>query len=369
MKIDSRFLNLPYYIWRGIQYHIPEEISCHSLALVNFLVTRRCNSRCIMCSIWETGNKEEELSIEEIRRIFSHRVFKDLDYISLAGGEPFLRDDIAEIADTVQSCCHKLNGMSIFTNGFLTSLVEQRLKEVLERVDLKRLGEFLVSVSIDGIGEVHDKIRGVKDGFPKAVATIDLLREMQKQYGFKMQINTVIQKSNLGMLNEIWQFAQDKGLHIHFVPVRLANFIFSNVDRKSNFEIEMDQIKDLKKFVFGTYLKGDESPVRLFWEDYFNMARANDRKTPCLWNSYAAALNADGTLFPCEASSSLVYGNVREKDIEEIWCSKESIEKRKKLRKTFCKKCTLECTSDGALYREFFQYAGFLMKRKLQGGK
>jgi len=301
--------------------------------------------------------------------VFSHRVFKDLDYISLAGGEPFLRDDIAEIAETVQSCCHKLNGMSIFTNGFLTSLVEKRLKEILERVDLSRLNEFLVSVSIDGIGEVHDNIRGVKGGFEKANTTIDLLIEMQKQYGFKMQLNTVIQKSNLGMLNDIWQFAQDKGLPIHFVPVRLANFVFSNVDRKNNFEIEMDQIEDLKKFVFETYLEGDESPVRIFWEDYFNMAGGNNRTTPCLWNSYAVALNADGTLFPCEASSSLVYGNVSDKDIEEIWCSKESIGKRKKLRKSFCKSCALECTSDGALYREFFQYAGFLMKRKLRGDK
>jgi MoaA/NifB/PqqE/SkfB family radical SAM enzyme len=367
MKIDSRLLQLPHYIWRGIEYHLPEDLYCHYPVLVNFLVTRRCNSRCIMCSIWESGSKEEELSIEEIRRIFSHKVFKNLDYISLAGGEPFLRGDIADIAQTVQSCCRKLNGMSLFTNGFLTSLVEKRMKELLGKVDMARLGEFLVSVSIDGIGPLHDRIRGVEGGFEKANSTIEMLKELQKFYGFKLQLNTVIQKTNLEMLDEVWQFAQEKGLNVHFVPVRLANFVFSNVDRKSTFEIEMGQIEYLKKFIFDTYLNGNESPSRLFWEDYFRVAQGHDRKTPCLWNSYAVALNADGTLFPCEASSSLVYGNVRDTDIEEIWCSKKSIEKRKKLRGAFCKRCTLECTSDGALYREFFQYAGFFMKRKLLG--
>jgi len=367
--MNINILRLPYLLWRGVGYHLPERWSCNYPVLVNFLVTRRCNSRCLMCSIWKTGNRKEEMSLSEIDRIFSSRLFKALDYISLAGGEPFLRDDIADIASTVYSRCDKLNGMSIFTNGFLTGLIEKRLIEVLNGIDTDRLKEFLVSVSIDGIGQVHDEIRGVEGGFEKAAKTLKVLKKMSMEYSFTLQMNTVIQKSNIDMLDDIWMFAADNGVRVHFVPVRLANFVFSNLDRRNKFEIEPDQLDILKKFVFGRYLKDDNSPLSLFWLDYFRMAEGKERKVPCLWNSYAVALNADGTLFPCEASSTFVYGNALEADPYDIWCSEKSREARTRLRDSFCKRCTLECTSDGAMYREFFRYSAFLLKRKLAGKK
>ena len=85
---------------------IAERVSTPSsdgIRSVNLATTYYCNSRCTMCSIWELYRKDRsrasaELSLEDIRVIFSSRRFLGLRSIALTGGEPFLRRDLVDIA-------------------------------------------------------------------------------------------------------------------------------------------------------------------------------------------------------------------------------------------------------------------------------
>ena len=61
-------------------------------SFVTFIVTWRCNGRCIFCDVWKKQpNIKEELTIEEIKKIFLQ--LKNIDVLRLSGGEPFLRND------------------------------------------------------------------------------------------------------------------------------------------------------------------------------------------------------------------------------------------------------------------------------------
>ena len=78
--IDNRFVPYPY--------------------LLTFVVTRRCNSRCQMCSIWKEKDSPL-LSLEQIERIFRQNDFSFIRSVTLTGGEPTLRSDLVQICQTV----------------------------------------------------------------------------------------------------------------------------------------------------------------------------------------------------------------------------------------------------------------------------
>ena len=121
-----------------------------------FFVTSRCNLRCSHCFYWQEINKsfDEELSIDEIQKIsrsFSHPL-----YLSLTGGEPFLRKDLFEIIRVFHAGCGTRE-VGIATNGTLREATIQTVLSVLEKRLLENLS---IQVSLDGLEATHDSIRG-----------------------------------------------------------------------------------------------------------------------------------------------------------------------------------------------------------------
>jgi len=77
------------------------------------IVTYRCNAKCYMCNTWQHPTKKgEEFSAELVRKIP-----EGLKFINITGGEPFLREDLAEIVD---AALDKTQRLVISTNGYFT---------------------------------------------------------------------------------------------------------------------------------------------------------------------------------------------------------------------------------------------------------
>lgn len=146
---------------------------------ITFFVTGRCNLRCKMCFYWQNianANFSNELKLDEIEKISQN--FKDIVWLSLTGGEPFIRTDIDEIIKIFYRN-NKVKNVSIYTNGFFTQRTLECVKSVLS--ECKNL--FLtVNISIDGINEVHDSIRGVPGSFKKALTTLKELEKLKSVY-------------------------------------------------------------------------------------------------------------------------------------------------------------------------------------------
>ena len=85
-------------------------------------LTYRCNSRCTMCDIWKMENSPE-LPVLEFAKLPS-----SLRDINLSGGEPFLRQDLAEIVAVVAKACPQARFV-ISSNGFATELILEQMKK------------------------------------------------------------------------------------------------------------------------------------------------------------------------------------------------------------------------------------------------
>lgn len=167
---------------------------------LNFSITYNCQSRCLTCSIWEIRPKNE-LTIDEIREFArKNNYFK---WITITGGEPFLRSDIAEIAKTFKDNCKGLYLMTMPTNSLCNpSTVEARLRQILS-LGIPRVA---ITLSLDGYRELHDKIRGVPGNFDKVMENCRMIKRVQKEYSnLDFVFGYTMSKFNQGQFESTFQ--------------------------------------------------------------------------------------------------------------------------------------------------------------------
>ena len=136
---------------------------------LTYLVTFRCNARCVMCDCWRKTHTDE-LSPPAIEGIF--RQLPRQDAVRLSGGEPFLRRDLREIADLAAALLRPLY-LHITSNGFLTEQIVRFCETRTRALPLMLL------ISLDGVGEKHDAVRGSAGAWEKAMRTLHALAARQ----------------------------------------------------------------------------------------------------------------------------------------------------------------------------------------------
>ena len=150
--------------------------------LLTYTVTFRCNARCIMCDSWKLKG-HHDLEIEEIESIF--RQLPRLDAVRLTGGEPFVRTDLLEIVELVVRYLRPF-GIHITSNGFLTD----RIIELCEK--RSRVVPLQIMISMDGLAEQHNHIRGNKNAFGCAMKTIESLIPLRRKLNLDLVVNQTI---------------------------------------------------------------------------------------------------------------------------------------------------------------------------------
>lgn len=179
-------------------------------------VTYRCNSRCVMCNIW----KKEPAP--ELRPEDYGNLPENLQDINITGGEPFLRNDLREIIEIISQRCPKVN-IIISTNGFATNLILSQVKGII-----KIQPKIGIAVSIDGIGEKHDEIRGIPGGFKKVMATFNGLREL----GMKnLKIAFTLGDYNFAELPPVYNLARELGAEFSLAVAHSSENFFSKENK------------------------------------------------------------------------------------------------------------------------------------------
>lgn len=162
-------------------------------------LNNRCHSRCRYCSFWSTPT--EELSTDEWRRVIADLARLGTRRLSLSGGEPTLRRDLAEI---VRAAVDHGIATELNSSGFL--FAERR--EALRPLEL-------VKLSLDGSEPVHDRVRGRPGAFRELLAGIQVLRELGVKHSFAFTMT----RDNLGDIPFALDFARQHQTFVAFQPV------------------------------------------------------------------------------------------------------------------------------------------------------
>ncbi len=307
------------------------------------IVTYRCNARCSMCNRYKAPSKpEEELSIDTIKKL--PRMY----FTNITGGEPFIRQDLKDI---VRELYKKSDRIVISTNGFFTDRIIDLCKE------FPNIG---IRISIEGLEQTNNEIRGLPNGFNKGYTTLKKLVEMgMRDVGFGM----TVQDKNAPDLVPLYKISEElnmefatASLHNSFYFVESKNIIHDRLMVAQNFE-------DLINVLLNT-----NSPKKWF-RAYFNHGLINyifgqKRLLPCNMAFDTFFIDPYGDVMPCNGTKDKeVMGNLNTQSWDELWNSQNANTVRDKVR--CCdRNCWMIGSASPAIRKHIFKVSIWVIKHK-----
>lgn len=295
------------------------------------IVTYRCNARCNMCNRYKAPSRpEEEISIETIRKL------PQMYFTNITGGEPFIREDLRDVVAELRK---KSDRIVISTNGFFTDRIVKLCKE---------FPDVGIRISIEGLEQTNNEIRGLPDGFNRGYETLKQLKEMGlKDVGFGM----TVQDRNAKDLVDLYKLSDE--LDMEFATASLHNSFYF-VEAKNIIHDRPMVAEKFEKLI--NELLRSNSPKKWF-RAYFNYGLINyiygqKRLLPCDMSFDTFFIDPYGDVMPCNGTKDkLVMGNLNEQDWEALWSSNDAEKVRKLVRH-----CDRNCWMIGSVSPAMHKY-------------
>jgi MoaA/NifB/PqqE/SkfB family radical SAM enzyme len=299
-------------------------------------VTYRCNSRCLTCNVYE--KEADEFTAEEFDRTF-RSLGRSPYWYTMSGGEPFLRKDLAAICESAYG--HGRPGIiNIPTNGLLTSWIPGAVEDIAGRCPGTQV---IINLSLDGIEEEHDRIRGVPGSFTKAVETYRGLRSLGLP-NLTVGVHTVISVHNVGRIPEIYDY----------VVRELAPDSFITEIAEERVELETmgaaitpsaTEYGGAVDFLIGKIKEQEYSGIsritQSFRVRYYELVKRylaeGTQPIPCHAGVASAQIAPDGDVWFC-CIKAAPMGNLRDVDYDfkKIWFNEAAVAERKRVKAGEC---------------------------------
>ena len=315
---------------------------------------------CEHCFYWRSLNKRDDLTVEEIFALA--RELGRIENLNLGGGEPFLRNEFAEIC---RFFIHQNQVRQIYcpTSGYFTDRTIRALQEIL--TNEPRLQLFAMEFSLDGLPAFHNRFRGNAKSFEKALETYDALAELQQQDPrLRLHAVSTATMENLEEIRELTAFLFDRcpAMDHH-------NLALVRGDRK-NPSLRGPQLaayQCLYEEVRRIWASREQGRFGAIVEPMLQWAKVCAAKElrqviPCRAGTLSAVVYANGDVGMCETRPPL--GNLRQRSFREIWYSTEATTLRRSIADRACY-CTNEVFMWPSIVFQPSQLVKALMRAKV----
>lgn len=292
-----------------------------------FELTYLCNLNCPYCYVGRE-RKKDELTTQDWLNIIEQIPFYSL--VTLVGGEPLIRKDFVEILEkTARKTFGKVH---VVSNGILIT------DEIIDAFIRTKM--ILLSVSLDGYGENHDKNRGKEGIFDIIIANLEKLNAKKGKKGPMVDIKTIVLENNLDDLPKLYKLCNDMNFEFLSISFLRNNDLKQNSILRETFGEEfyaqkypikpyfdMEHFKEIYKEIqamkghtqlrFSPKFEGKNALEKI--EKFFSCDKnipIREIYKPCLYPYSNMMINPQGDVYPC---LSLKVGNVREKSIREVF--------------------------------------------------
>ena len=259
--------------------------------VVHFDLTYRCPLRCIHCYL-TGGKKEAEYTFEEIANILEQLSEAGTLYLTLSGGEIFLRKDLPKI---MQEARRLHFAVRLLTSG---TLIDDKMVD-----EIAKWHPELIAFSIYDLDpSIHDGITRKQGSLAKTLNVIYALRERN----VPIKISSVLMQSNIGGYRRLYSFAKEIGAQFQ-VDYRITPKITGS-QIPLQYHITEQQVKQvLNDPIFSReYETTDSDPVQGY-SGVFN-------EIPCGAGHMSCYISPYGMITPC-VQVPIECGSLREKKI------------------------------------------------------
>jgi MoaA/NifB/PqqE/SkfB family radical SAM enzyme len=325
---------------------------------VNFAVTYRCNHRCQTCAVYGddqfTASYGRELTATEIVDAFSDPLLGKLDVLRITGGEPFKRRDLTDIVTGIHRVARP-GAFYVTTNGSFPDRVGAFLRTV-GHTDAK----IHLQISIDGVGETHDRIRGFDGAFEKAVQTLEVVKELRRELPVYAGVNHTLSRLNHHSQRAVEELAHEHGFG--YRPMLARRYcentsieidpLEQEIPHRPYFDLDpeivasiYDRFRELS-LADGAWTYSKEVSTSFFWKiaeaysydaETNRVLHGNSHPNPtCMALFSHFRLMPDGDVIPCRAMPE-VAGNLRDSSFTSIWRSRTATRIRRQVKS--CRGC------------------------------
>lgn len=316
---------------------------------VSIITTYRCQMRCKMCNIWENPtDRKQEITPKELEKLPSFK------FVNVTGGEPFVRNDLEDIVEVMYQ---RSDRIVISTSGW-------HVNKIIKMAE--RFPNIGIRVSIEGLSQKNDDLRGREGGFDRGLKTLLTLKEMGvKDIGFGQTVSN----KNSGDLIPLYQLSKELGME--FATASFHNSYYFHRDDNRIHEKET-VIKDFHQLI-ERLLK--ENNPKAWFRAFFNLGLINyiqdgKRMLPCQAGTANFFIEPYGDVYPCNGLEERYWkksmGNIRDYDkFEDLWLSDDAREVRR-LVSTCPKNCWMVGTAAPVMKKYIRHPLKWVVKNKVK---
>jgi radical SAM protein with 4Fe4S-binding SPASM domain len=316
--------------------------SAARLVHVVWELTLRCDLACGHCGSRAGKARANELSTSEALDLVAQVAELGAQEVSLIGGEAYLRDDWTEIARAIADA------------GMSCSMVSGGRRMTKERAAAARdAGVSNVSISIDGMGATHDRLRGLVGSFDAALASMENLRAA----GVTVSANSQLNRLTVPHIEEMLDLFVSRGVSAWQVAMTVP---MGRANEHDEWLLQPYELLDVFPRLAAAAERAAIHGLRLeagnnvgYFGPHEQVLRApvdgNRHYMGCTAGVFALGIEADGSIKGCPSlpSASYVGGNIRERRLRDIWESTAELAFRRDRERAlereklwgFCKDC------------------------------
>jgi MoaA/NifB/PqqE/SkfB family radical SAM enzyme len=304
-------------------------------------VTYRCNLQCQMCQRWQDPRRDE-LSLEEYRSLAAECDALGVHQISIAGGEPLLREDVFRI---IAGFAERGMSVNLCTNGML---VEKYRRQI------STSGATCVTVSLDSAtAGRHDDIRGKSGSFRQIERGIISFLEQRGDRMPILRVRMTVSNANSDEIRQFYERWHGVADDVLFQPVHHCSDAYYTGLQEAALSLDACVISDQ---LHGTPMARDPYMRGLLTS--LNECGAYP-SIPCYAGVLMTRIDPWGNVYPC-LEQHVCVGSVRRDAFSGVWNSKPFEDERKRLTSSRTCRCWYNNT---ALIGHF----GALIKNTIPG--
>lgn len=285
--------------------------------VIQFPINDICNSRCQMCHIWKQ-KLTDQLTPDQIRTILANPLFREVGSVGINGGEPTLRKDLPDVVRAVVETLPQIASINLITNCIIHKRVNAAIDELADICNANGV-HLDVMASLDGIGEVHDRVRGIKGNFESVVKVLDHLATHEGVGSSR--IGCTVIKENVYGVEDVLAWCQDRSIYARFrIGIPHQRLYGKEIDEP--FALTWDERFHFAAFLDHLYLHYERNENRrMFYRSLRDQVIYNKpRMAGCAWKSRGVTLTYDGSLAYC-AVESKELGSLLTEDAEALYWS------------------------------------------------
>ena len=310
--------------------------------VIQLPITYNCNSKCVMCNIWKMDHSNE-MTVEEFATFMKDDIFKEVEAVGINGGEPSLVPNLPEYIKEVLTL-PKLKSLNIISHGFSQKPLLKSLEEIYKMCKEKNI-HFQVLISLDGVREIHNIVRGKTNVFEKTSSTIDEIMKNKSKYCDDLELGCTIVKQNIHNLVELDTYTKMKNYNIKF-RLGIENKRIESDKLKDQYSVIYSPLKQSAKEFFHYQISQTKDFANKF-KYYAIFSWLNSEKPKrilgCMWKEEGITLDARGELYYCAVASNSL-GSLRKEKGEKIFFDDKNIEYRKSIINNSCDGCIHDYT-------------------------